>query len=157
MKVENRGGSVFRGSSFHTMDAKGRVIVPTRFRDVMRNGGDDTLMVSKMDRCLVAYPLTEWHQIEARILALAEKSDRMRRFRRVFIGGAHECTCDRQERILIPPTLRQYADLTKEIVLVGVLNHIEIWSRERWDLENTALEEDFQAGGVGPEIAGLGL
>jgi MraZ protein len=147
---------MFRGSSFHTLDAKGRIIVPARFRDIIRANGDG-VMVSRMDSCLLAYTFPEWHQIESRILALSEKSETMRRFRRVFIGGAFECTCDKQERILIPPSLRQYAELDKEIVLVGVLDHFEIWSRERWDSENTHMEDDMTKEIVRNEIAKLGL
>ena len=147
---------MFRGSSFHTLDAKGRIIVPARFRDIIRANGDG-VMVSRMDSCLLAYTFPEWHQIESRILALSEKSETMRRFRRVFIGGAFECTCDKQERVLIPPSLRQYAELDKEIVLVGVLDHFEIWSRERWDSENTHMEDDMTKEVVRNEIAKLGL
>ena len=150
------GVNMFRGSSFHTLDAKGRIIVPARFRDIIRANGDG-VMVSRMDSCLLAYTLPEWRQIESRILALSEKSETMRRFRRVFIGGAFECTCDKQERILVPPSLRQYAGLDKEIVLVGVLDHFEIWSRENWDSENTHMEEDMAKEVVRNEIAKLGL
>ena len=81
----------------------------------------------------------------------------MRRFRRVFIGGAFECYCDRQERILIPPMLREYAQFDKEIVLVGVLDHFEIWAKENWERENAALEQDIQREDVRNEIARLGL
>lgn len=147
---------MFRGSSYHTLDAKGRIIVPARFRDLIRANGDG-VMVSRMDSCLVAYTFPEWHRIESKILALSEKSENMRRFRRVFIGGAFECNCDRQERILIPPSLRQYAALEKEIVLVGVLDHFEIWSRENWDKENSHMEEDMGKEAVRNEIAKLGL
>jgi MraZ protein len=110
-----------------------------------------------MDKGLVAFTLKEWEKIESRILALAEKSENMRRFRRVFIGGAFECNCDKQDRILIPPTLREYAGLGKEIVLVGVLDHFEIWSRENWDKENTAMEKDIKREDVRNEIAKLGI
>lgn len=147
---------MFRGSSFHTLDAKGRIIVPARFRDLIRANGDG-VMVSRMDSCLLAYTFPEWHQIESRILALSEKSETMRRFRRVFIGGAFECTCDKQERVLIPPSLRQYAELDKEIVLVGVLDHFEIWSRDKWDSENNNMEADMTKEVVRNEIAKLGL
>jgi len=147
---------MFRGSSFHTLDAKGRIIVPARFRDIIRANGDG-VMVSRMDSCLLAYTFPEWHQIESRILALSEKSETMRRFRRVFIGGAFECTCDKQERILIPPSLRQYAELDKEIVLVGVLDHFEVWSRDKWDSENNNMEADMTKEVVRNEIAKLGL
>jgi len=148
---------MFRGSSFHTIDSKGRIIIPARFRDVIKSGGSESVMVSRMDKCLVAYAIEEWSKIETRVLSMVEKSDNMRRFRRVFIGGAFECACDRQERILIPPTLRQYALLDKEIVIVGVLDHFEIWSRENWETENMDLEEDMKKEVVRNEIAKLGL
>lgn len=88
---------------------------------------------------------------------MAEKSENMRRFRRVFIGGAFDCPCDKQERILIPPTLREYAAFDREIVLVGVLDHFEIWSRENWDRENQQMEADMKKEDVRNEIAKLGL
>ncbi|MDJ0855919.1 MAG: division/cell wall cluster transcriptional repressor MraZ, partial [Desulfobacterales bacterium] len=83
--------------------------------------------------------------------------DSMRRFRRVFIGGAFDCACDKQERILIPPLLRDYAGLQKDVVLVGVLDHFEIWSREKWEQENLNLEEDLKQEEVRNDIASLGL
>jgi len=119
--------------------------------------GNDSLMVSGMDLGLVAYTLPEWHKIETRILSLVEKSESMRRFRRVFVGGAYECLCDKQERILIPPSLRQYASLDKEIVVVGVLDHFEIWSRGAWDEEHLRMEADMKKEDVRNEIARLGL
>ena len=149
---------MFRGSSYHTIDAKGRIIIPTRFRDVIR--GDGTaggLMISRMDSCLVGFPFDEWRKIETKILAMAEKNDNMRRFRRVFIGGASECSCDKQDRILVPPLLRQYAQLEKEIVLVGVLDHFEIWSRDNYDNETMILEKDMKKEEVRNEIAKLGI
>jgi MraZ protein len=148
---------MFRGSSFHTIDVKGRLIIPARFRDVIRADGGERVMLSRMDGCLVAYPLDEWRRIESRILQLAQKNDSMRRFRRVFIGGAFDCACDKQERILIPPLLRDYAGLQKDVVLVGVLDHFEIWSREKWEQENLNLEEDLQQEEVRKDIASLGL
>ena len=147
---------MFRGCSFHTIDQKGRVIIPARFRDLIKANGDG-VMISRMDTCLVAYTFENWREIENKILSLAEKSESMRRFRRVFIGGAFECACDKQERILIPPTLREYAVFDKEIVIVGVLDHFEIWSRESWDSENMSMEEDMKKEDVRNEIAKLGL
>ncbi|MGD9366300.1 MAG: division/cell wall cluster transcriptional repressor MraZ [Desulfobacteraceae bacterium] len=148
---------MFRGSSAHNLDAKGRIIIPSRFRDVIRTNGGDVLMITRMDGSLFAYALNEWSKIEERILALAEKSDHMRRFRRVFVGGAFECNCDKQSRVLIPPTLRGYANLKKEIVLVGVLDHFEIWSKENWEKENEAMELDMSKEEVRNEISRLGL
>ncbi len=114
-------------------------------------------MISRMDGGLVAYTVDEWRNIETRILSLAEKSESMRRFRRVFIGGSFECSYDKQDRILIPPILREYAEFNKEIVLIGVLDHFEIWSREKWEMENMHLQEDMKKEDVRNEIAKLGL
>jgi MraZ protein len=104
---------MLRGSSTHTLDAKGRLIIPSRFRDAIRAGGGEAVMITRMDGGLVAYSLDEWGKIENRILALAEKSDAMRRFRRVFVGGAFECAYDKKGRVLVPPSLREYAHLEK--------------------------------------------
>jgi MraZ protein len=148
---------MFRGISFHTIDDKGRIIIPSRFRDLIKGGDKAGVMVTKLEKGLLAYTPEQWSEIERRILALAEKSENIRRFRRVFIGGAFECGCDKQDRILIPPTLREYAGLEKEIVLVGVLDHFEIWSKENWELENATLEQDMQQEEVRNEIAKLGI
>jgi len=148
---------MFRGSSFHTIDNKGRLIVPARFRQFIKSKDGDGVMISRMDNCLVAYPFKEWRNLENKILSLAETSENMRRFRRVFIGGAFECSCDKQDRILVPPSLRQYAQLEKEIVLVGVLDHFEIWSRDSYDKETMILEKDLKKEEVRNEIARLGI
>ena len=133
------------------------MIIPTRFRDVIRAGGSEALMITRMDGGLVAYTPSEWSKIENRILALAEKSDAMRRFRRVFVGGAFECAYDKQGRVLVPPSLREYAQLEKEIVLVGVLDHFEIWAQDNWEKENQRMEVDMQNEEVRNEISRLGL
>jgi len=148
---------MFRGSSFHTIDSKGRIIIPARFRDVIKADGSYGVMLSRMDGALIAYTYDEWRKIENRILTLAEKSESMRRFRRVFIGGSFECPCDKQDRILIPQNLRGYAEFEKNIVLVGVLDHFEIWSRDSWNRENMDLEKDMKKEDVRNEIAKLGL
>lgn len=148
---------MFRGSSFHTIDAKGRIIIPTRFREVIRAEGSDSVMLSRIDNCVVAYTLDKWLKLETQILTLPKSSSYMRRFRRVFIGGAFECTCDKQDRILVPSTLREYAGLDKDIVLVGALERFEIWSRENWDKEVFSLDEDLQNEEVRREIDELGI
>ena len=148
---------MFRGSSSHNLDAKGRLIVPARFRDVLKQSSVDGLMISKMDGSLSCYTFEEWRKIEERILNLARRSENMRRFRRIFIGGAHECMLDKQARILIPPILRQYAGLNKEVVLVGVLDHFEIWAKERYAQEDENLHNDLKNEDLRNEIAELGL
>jgi len=148
---------MFRGTSHHTIDAKGRIIIPARFRDYIKSDERAGVMVSAMDGCLLAFPFEEWSKIEEKILSLAETSEYMRQFRRLFIGGAHECPCDKQERILIPPTLRQRAALEKEIALVGVLRHFEIWSLEKLEEQQMALEKNMQKEELRNEIARLGI
>jgi len=96
---------MFRGSSFHSVDDKGRLVIPARFREKIGNSGADRLMLSKLDKCLHAYPFDEWKKMEGKILSLVETSDILRRFRRVFIGGASDCPIDKQGRMLIPPLL----------------------------------------------------
>jgi MraZ protein len=114
-------------------------------------------MVSGMDECLLAYTFSGWSILENKIKQLAEKNEYMRRFRRMFIGNASECFCDKQDRILIPPTLREYAELTRDIVLAGVTDHFEIWNRERWERERQIWREDQRNAEARNEIAKLGI
>lgn len=148
---------MFRGSSTHTIDAKGRIIIPARFRDTIKAGGEYGVMVAQMDNCLNAYPYEKWRGIEDSILAQSRRSESMRRFRRFFVGGAYDCVCDKQDRILIPPFHREYAGLQKEVILVGVLDHFEIWSKENFELDRKTLAEDQMREDVREEIATLGL
>ena len=148
---------MFRGTSHHTIDEKGRIIIPARFRDVIKANSSAGLMVSRKDKHLLVFTFEEWRKIEANIVAQAEKDDSMRRFIRFFIGAAVNCSCDKQDRILIPPTLRDYAGLQRDIVLVGVLDHFEIWSKNNYGEDHHAFEEDMQKEEVRNEIAGLGF
>jgi MraZ protein len=148
---------MFRGTSFHNLDPKGRLIVPARFRDVLKQSSVEGLMISTMDGALTCYTLEEWRKIEERVLNLSSKSENMRRFRRIFIGGAHECLLDKQGRILIPPSLRQQAGLEKEVVLVGVLDHFEVWAKENWAQEDQKLKKDLKSEDLRNEVAELGL
>ena len=148
---------MFRGSSFNTIDSKGRIIIPARFRDVIKAGGGDGVIVTRLDKALFAYTFDQWSKIESKVLSMSETSEYMRRFRRVFIGGASDCNCDKQGRILIPPVLRQYAEFEKEIVLVGQIVHFEIWSKENYEQEVVQMEEDMKKEAVSNEIAKLGL
>ncbi|MFA5906570.1 MAG: division/cell wall cluster transcriptional repressor MraZ [Desulfobacula sp.] len=147
---------MFRSSSFHTIDTKGRVIIPARFRVDLKDDGKGTgVMISNKDDCLYAYTFSEWEQVESRILAA--KSANMAEFRRFFLGNSCECMLDNQDRILIPKSLREYAGLEKEIVLVGNLDHFEIWDRAKWDEVNKRTEQKLKKEEVREEIASLGL
>ena len=148
---------MFRGSSNHTIDPKGRIIVPSRFRKEARGESDEGVVITRMDGCLLVYPFRKWLQLEDQIASLAETNDHMRRFRRVFIGSAHDCVPDKQERIVVPPTLREHAGLEKDIVMVGVGDHFEIHSRLHWDTENELFEKGLDQLEVRNEIARLGI
>ncbi|OGR25893.1 MAG: division/cell wall cluster transcriptional repressor MraZ, partial [Desulfobacterales bacterium RIFOXYA12_FULL_46_15] len=146
---------MFRSSSFHTIDTKGRVIIPARFRVDLKGDEKGTgVMISNKDDCLYAYTFKEWEQVENRILAA--KSANMAEFRRFFLGNSCECMLDNQDRILIPKSLRGYACLDKEIVLVGNLDHFEIWDRAKWDEVNKRTEQKLKKEEVREEIASLG-
>jgi MraZ protein len=148
---------MFRGSSYHTIDAKGRIMLPPRFRDIIRLSDVEAVMVTGMDSGLAAYPFDVWREIEKRFETLSETSSYIRRFRRVFIGKASKCSLDKQGRILIPQPLRDYGGLEKETVLVGVLKNFEIWSKSRFEEQDALMEEDLQKEEVRQEIARLGL
>jgi len=146
---------VFRSSSFHTIDVKGRVIIPARFKNILKADKVYGVMVSNKDDCLYAYTFSEWEKVENKILSA--KTNAMAEFRRFFLGNSCECLCDRQDRILIPKSLREYANLEKEIVLVGNLDRFEIWARDQWDTINKRMEQKLKKEEVREEIASLGL
>ncbi len=148
---------MFRGSSFHTIDNKGRIIIPARFRSLIDKEGDGSVMITRMDDCLFVYCMSEWIEVENKILQSPKKSQEIRRFQRVFIGSCQECKCDKQGRVLIPPTLKEYAKLKKEIALVGAGIRFEIWSRENWDRENAQMDIDMGNNQVMQDISELGL
>ncbi len=146
---------MFRSSSFHKIDAKGRVIIPSRFRNILKADKAYGVMVSNKDNCIYAYTFSEWEKVESRILAA--KSTALGDFRRFFLGNSCDCMCDKQDRIRIPQNLREYANLKKDIVLVGNLDRFEIWDRENWDQVNKKMELELKKKEAREEIASLGL
>jgi len=130
---------MFRGRYEHTMTDKGRISVPSKFREVLRaKYSDETLIVTNFDRCLTAYPVKEWDGIESRISELPQFKTEVISFLRYLMGGAVDCPVDGQGRILIPPSLRGHAKIEKEVVLLGMLTRFEIWSKEVWEKEESA-------------------
>lgn len=123
---------MFRGRFEHTIDTKGRVSIPVKFRDVLNELYDSRLVVTTFDGCLIAYPFKEWKIFEERIAGLSEFKKDTRAFLRFFYSSAADCPIDRLGRILIPQPLRDYAKLEKEIVLIGAFKQFEIWGKETW-------------------------
>ena len=130
---------MFLGEFVHTLDGKGRLTIPAKFRaDV-----DTSLVVTRgMDRCLAMFPMDEWEQLSSRVSDLPMTDRRARAFRRFLFASASKVSPDKQGRILIPPRLRQYAGLDGEVVVAGLNNYIEIWSTDAWQGERERVEGD---------------
>ncbi|NLX90100.1 MAG: division/cell wall cluster transcriptional repressor MraZ [Firmicutes bacterium] len=118
------------GEFNHTLDNKGRVIVPSRFREELQ---DRFIITRGLDSCLFAYPMEEWNNLERKLKTMPFTRAEARAFMRLFFSGASEVELDKQGRILIPPILREHAELNKEVTFIGVSNRAEIWSKEKWE------------------------
>ncbi len=136
---------MFRGSFEHTIDSKGRLSVPSRFRDVLLSKGDDRIIITNFlvdsTRCLDIYPIDEWLRFEEEIRKKPRFERRMVQFQNYYLGGASECVVDRQGRILIPPLLRHYAGLKRDVILVSALDKFRVWDKEAWKKVFTEAEE----------------
>ncbi len=146
---------MFRSRYEHTIDAKGRLSIPARFREILAERYDERLVLTNFDRCLVAYPYAEWQVIEEKLASLSMVSPEVTAFTRFFIYGATECEIDKLGRILIPQVLREYAKLEKDVVVAGQLKKFEIWSKALWDEELNQSRAQF--GQLRGAVAQLGL
>ncbi|MDI3509128.1 MAG: transcriptional regulator MraZ [Clostridiales bacterium] len=143
---------MFMGEYRHTIDQKGRLIIPSKFRDDL---GDKFVATKGLDRCLFVYSPDEWSNLEQRLKALPLTNKDARAFVRFFFAGAAECEIDKQGRILLPANLREYASLVKDVVLVGVLTRVEIWSKDIWDEYNEQANLDHES--IAERMADLGI
>jgi MraZ protein len=146
---------MFRGRFEHSIDPKGRVSIPSKFREILCTNYDERLIVTNFDDCLWAYPVTEWQIIEDKVASLPQFKSEVKALQRVFISAATECPIDKQGRILIPPTLRDYAGIEKDLVFVGMTKRIEIWSQERWKKVFEQSQENINQ--MTDKLADLGL
>ncbi len=132
---------MFRGRFFNVMDDKGRITIPPRYREILKERHEQHLIVTNLDGYLLAFPLSEWEAVEQRLSQLSILDKKFRSFQRFFVSGASECPFDRQGRILLPPSLRDYAKLDKDVVLAGAVRCFEIWDRLSWDQEMARIED----------------
>ena len=127
---------MFRGGFEHTIDPKGRLSIPAKFREVLIGKGDNRIVITNFvvdsTRCLDVYPIEEWMRFEEEIRKKPKFDRRMVLFQNYYLGGACECVVDTHGRILIPPMLRQYAGLKRDAILVSALDKFRVWDKEAW-------------------------
>lgn len=166
--VEESKTNVFIGTYEHSLDSKGRVSLPARFRETLLGQGDPRLVlttnVDAGGRCLVAYTYPEWLAFQEKIADLPQFDANVIRLKRLHIAGACECTPDRQGRINIPPMLREYGGFgepktedgkPRQVIFAGLGNTIEVWDRQRWDEERERAKDALPE--INEALARLGL
>jgi MraZ protein len=143
--VKNKDtGLRFRSRSEHTLDPKGRLNIPTRFREVLRGAYTESLVVTNWQKSLKAYPVSEWKKVEDKLIDQAASLPGFGDFVRYVISGVVECPLDKQGRILLPGTMRTEFGIGSEVVLNGMLNHFEIWDKGAWVDETRRTRDKFK-------------
>ena len=140
------------GEFEHSLDAKGRLIMPAKLRESI---GDTFVVTKGLDGCLFAFSITEWNNFEEKLKSLPLSNKNSREFTRFFLSGATECEIDKQGRFLIPNNLRETANLVKETVIIGVGTRIEIWDKEKWKAYNS--DENISVEDIAENMTMLGI
>ncbi|MBI3252328.1 MAG: division/cell wall cluster transcriptional repressor MraZ [Candidatus Omnitrophica bacterium] len=124
---------MFYGEHEHSIDRKGRLIIPAKFREAFKENYVERFFVTRgLDTCLFVFTEEEWKKQESRFKSLPFTNAQSRHFNRLYFSGACEVTCDRQGRILVPQYLKDFAQVKRDVVVVGISNRMEIWSKENW-------------------------
>jgi MraZ protein len=143
---------LFFGEHYHSLDEKGRLILPAKFRDALVDG---FYITKSMDSCLEGYTKQDWLQFVDKALGLPGDTQQVRSYLRRRVGSSVECEVSRQGRVSIPQTLREYAGLNKEIVIVGIANKLEIWAKDKY--EAALLDSEALLSGLGDSAKSLGV
>ena len=131
---------MFMGEYSHSLDTKGRLIMPAKFREQL---GDSFVVTKSPDKCLYIYSNEDWKNFEEKLSALPITNKATRQFVRFFLAGAAECEVDKQGRILLPAVLREYANLEKEVILAGTSRRIEIWHKDKYLADQSEYEDNI--------------
>lgn len=135
---------MFRGRFEHLIDSKGRLSIPSKFRETLNERYDSRIVITTYDNCLIAYPFAEWQVLEEKVALMPEFKKDTKAFLRFFYSSAADCAIDKLGRILVPQALRDYARLEKDVILIGALKHVEIWSKTLWEqAEAQASQEEI--------------
>lgn len=141
---------MFLGRFTHTIDAKGRLAIPAKFRAAL----SERIVVTRgIDRCLSVYPIDEWQALASRVSGLSISDPDARQFRRMVFAEAADEALDPQGRVLVPVELRRYAELSREVIVVGMNTYVELWNPERWTQLSAAVEEEGE--GIAQRLADL--
>ena len=140
------------GEYEHTLDAKGRISMPAKLRKDM---GDTFILTKGLDGCLFAFSQEEWLNFETKLKSLPLSDKNARNFVRFFLAGATECEIDKQGRFLLVNTLREYAEITKEVIIIGVGTRLEIWNKDKWKKYNS--NENISADTIAENMTMLGI
>lgn len=147
--------SRFRGKSDHSLDSKGRLNLPSRFREVLSQYGSNMLILTPWTDHLRIYPLSEWEIVEDRLIDQVKEQPDLRGFIRMVLSGATDCKTDKQGRLLLPVSLRTEIQMEKEVVLTGHRDWIEVWDGEAWKNEMQSTRETFPT--IGEGLAKVGI
>ncbi len=150
---------MFRGANKVTLDAKGRMVMPTRYRDRLADRSQGRLVVTiDRDQCLLLYPLPDWEEIERKLMRLPTLNPQARRLQRLMVGHATELELDGHGRVLLPPQLREFGALTRDAMLIGQGNRFELWDEVRWNERRDAwLQEEDLSSGLSGDLESLSL
>jgi MraZ protein len=134
---------MFRGQFLHSIDSKGRISLPARFRDVITVDNNQIVVITPapFEPCLHAYPLPEWERLESRISEYSNLDPNIVRFKRLYISAAVECELDKNARIVVPQSLREKVGLDKDVFIAGMGRNFELWNKAKWDVALTIPEE----------------
>ena len=125
---------MFYGQYKHSLDAKDRVIIPSKFREIFKENYVEKFFITRgLDRCLFVFTEEEWKSQERKFKDMSFTKEDSRKFNRLYFSGACEVLCDKQGRILIPDYLKSYGEIKQDVVIIGVSDRIEIWAKEKWD------------------------